>query len=105
MTRRPLRRPVYPYAVTWNEAEYLDYLQSERRGYAWVMQHHGGLSPEEAWEAALTHYPYESAEASFRGLIFHDEAWHWAMLSIHGDRYVVEHPELVRPSPDYLSLV
>ncbi|MFE5398682.1 hypothetical protein ACFQ9U_29510 [Streptomyces sp. NPDC056568] len=90
--------------MTWTEAEYLDYLQLERRGYAWVMEHHGGLAPEEARRAALEHCPYEPAEASFRGLVFHDEAWHWAMMSIHGDRYAVEHPELADPSPDYLVL-
>ncbi|WP_329468281.1 hypothetical protein [Streptomyces sp. NBC_01431] len=90
--------------MTWNEAEYLDCLQSERRSYAWVMQHHGGLAPKEAREAALECYPYEPAEAPYRGLIFHDEAWHWAMLAIHGDRYVVEHPELAHPSPDYRAV-
>ncbi|MFF8381763.1 hypothetical protein ACF07V_37360 [Streptomyces sp. NPDC015661] len=90
--------------MTWNEAEYLDYLESERRCYAWVMQHHGGLTADEASGAALEHYPYEPAEVPFRGLVFHDEAWHWAMLEIHGDRYVVEHPGLVQPSPDYRAL-
>ncbi|RPF30174.1 hypothetical protein EDD96_6762 [Streptomyces sp. Ag109_G2-6] len=90
--------------MTWSEAEYVDCLQAERRGYARVMQRHGGLTPEEARAAALEHYPYEPAEAPFRGLIFHDEAWHWAMLAIHGDQYVVEHPELVDPSPDYDAL-
>jgi len=90
--------------VTWDETEYLDYLQSERHGYAWVMQNHGGLSPQEAREAALGRYPYEPADAPYRELIFHDEAWHWAMLAIFGDRYPAEHPELVVPSPDYRAL-
>jgi hypothetical protein len=90
--------------VAWSEAQYLDLLDSERRSYAWVMQQHGGLAPTEAAEAALERYPYEPAEAPHRGLIFHDEAWHWAMLTIHGDHYVVEHPELVHPSPDYRAL-
>ncbi|MGW6691894.1 hypothetical protein [Streptomyces sp. NPDC054961] len=62
------------------------------------------MSPEEAGEAALERYPYEPAEATNRGLIFHDEAWHRAMLAIHGDRYEADHPELVHPSPDYLAL-
>lgn len=90
--------------MTWSETEYLDYLRSERRGYAWVMQHYGGLSPEEAAKAAQGRYPYEPADEPFRGLIFHDEAWHWAMLAIHGDRYTVEHPELVHPPSDYEAL-
>ncbi|MFJ3921254.1 MULTISPECIES: hypothetical protein [Streptomyces] len=90
--------------MEWSEAEYLDCLRSERRGYAWVMRHHGGLTPPQAGEAALKRYPYEPDDAPFRGLIFHDEAWHWAMLVIHGDRYVVERPELASPSDAYRAL-
>ncbi|MEU9581123.1 hypothetical protein [Streptomyces chilikensis] len=90
--------------MTWSEAEYLDCLRTERRGYAWAMRHHGGLTPAEAAAAALERYPYEPDDAPYRGLIFHDEAWHWAMLAIHGNRYVVEHPELVEPPPEYRDL-
>ncbi|MCZ2525952.1 hypothetical protein [Streptomyces sp. HB2AG] len=87
--------------MTWSEAEYLEYLRSERRCYAWVMERHGGSTPEEAREAALEHYPYEPDGAPYRGLVFHDEAWHWAMLAIHGDRYAVEHPGPAQPPPEY----
>ncbi|WP_327733149.1 hypothetical protein OG749_04040 [Streptomyces nojiriensis] len=87
--------------MTWSEEEYLDCLRSERRGYAWVMRHHGGLTHEEAWEAALKWYPYEPDGDPLRGLVFHDEAWHWAMLAVHGAGYVVERPDLVHPSPAY----
>ncbi|MEV5574586.1 hypothetical protein AB0L06_31515 [Spirillospora sp. NPDC052269] len=68
------------------------------------MQHHGGLTPEEAEEAALEQYPYEPGGDPLRGLVFHDDAWHWAMLAIHGDRYGRKHPELVHPSPEYEAL-
>lgn len=85
---------------SWNESKYVDYLTAERRDYAWVMERHGGLTREEARKAAVEWYEYEPAEKSYRGLVFHDEAWHWAMLAIHGNQYVVEHPELVAPSPD-----
>ncbi len=91
-------------AVTWSEAEYLEYLRSERRAYAWVMRRHGGLTSEEAGQAALECYPYEPADAPYRGLVFHDEAWHWAMLAIHGDRYGHEHPEPADPPPEYRAL-
>ncbi|MGW2180627.1 hypothetical protein ACWCXX_21495 [Streptomyces sp. NPDC001732] len=58
------------------------------------MRRYGGLSPERAWAAAPERYPYEPADASFRGLVFfHDEPWHWAMGVIHGERYMEEHPE------------
>ena len=90
--------------MTWGEAEYVDYLQAERRAYAWVMRHYGGLTPAEATEAALECCPYEPEDHAYRDLIFHDEAWHWAMLTIHGDRYTVEHPELVHPPAAYPAL-
>ncbi|MER7823051.1 hypothetical protein ABTX85_10855 [Streptomyces sp. NPDC096097] len=90
--------------MTWSEEEYLDCLRSERRGYAWVMHRHGGLTQEESMEAALECYPYEPAGDPLRGLVFHDEAWHWAMRAIHGDAYVVDRPELARPSPAYRAL-
>lgn len=90
--------------MTWSEAEYLEYLRSERRAFAWVMRRYGGLTPAEAWKEALECYPYEPADRAYRGLVFHDEAWHWAMLTIHGDRYVVEHPELAAPPAEYDAL-
>ncbi|WP_328771220.1 hypothetical protein [Streptomyces sp. NBC_00286] len=90
--------------MTWSEAEYSEYLQDERRRYAWVMWRHGGLTPSEARAAAVKSYPYEPIDAPFRGLVFHDEAWHWAMLKIHGHGYTLELPELVEPSAEYRAL-
>lgn len=83
--------------MTWSEAEYLECPRSERRAFAWVMRHYGGLTPAEAREEALECHPYEPADHACRGLVLHDEAWHWAMLTIHGDRYAVEHPEPAGP--------
>ncbi|MET7733975.1 hypothetical protein ABZT02_21770 [Streptomyces sp. NPDC005402] len=40
----------------------------------------------------------------YRGLVLHDEAWHWAMSRIHGEWYPVEHPELAAPCPAYREL-
>ncbi|MFC7303072.1 hypothetical protein ACFQVC_02410 [Streptomyces monticola] len=90
--------------MTWSEAEYLAYLAQERLNYAWVLREHGGMTPDAAGAAALDDYPYEPADAPYRGLVFHDEAWHWAMLRIHGDRYRVTHPELDGPSAAYRAL-
>lgn len=90
--------------ATWTEAEYLEILRTERRLYAWVMHRHGGLTQTQAETAALARYPYETAEAPFRGLIFHDPAWHWAMSALHGQSYWSEHPELAQPSAEYLAL-
>ncbi|WP_275461112.1 hypothetical protein [Streptomyces noursei] len=90
--------------MTWTETEYLEILHGERRRYAWVMRRYGALADAEAGAAALRNYPYEPSDAPYRGLVFHDEAWHWAMSVIHGERYPVEHPALLQPSPEYLAL-
>ncbi|MEU1803156.1 hypothetical protein [Streptomyces sp. NPDC019937] len=90
--------------MTWSEEEYVAYLHDERRRYAWVMRRYGGLARAQAWEAARGHYPYEPRDEPCRGLVFHDEAWHWAMLTLHGHRYPVERPELAEPSAEYLAL-
>jgi hypothetical protein len=90
--------------MTWAEAEYLDLLRSERRAYAWVLRRHGGMSLPKSWAAALDCYPYEPADEPYRGLVFHDEAWHWAMLWINGHDYVTRHPDLAEPPAEYLAL-
>ncbi|MFH7597407.1 hypothetical protein WDV06_20235 [Streptomyces racemochromogenes] len=90
--------------MTSSEAEYLDCLRGERRAYAWVMERYGGMPPQEAAEAAVRCYPYEPADDPYRWLVFHEEAWHWAMQAVHGHDYVVEQPELVHPPADYRAL-
>ncbi|MET8051629.1 hypothetical protein ABZU75_28920 [Streptosporangium sp. NPDC005286] len=90
--------------TVWGEDEYVAYLRDERRRFAWVMQRYEGLTSAEAEKAALERYPYEASDTPFRGLIFHDEAWHWAMLRIYNDRYHVDRPELAQPSAEYEAL-
>lgn len=90
--------------MTWSEDEYVASLRGERHRYAWVMRRYGGLTPARARAAAAERYPYESREEPHRGLLFHDEAWHWAMLALHGDRYAREHPELIEPPAEYRAL-
>ena len=89
---------------TWSEDEYVAYLTSERRRFAWVMRRYGGLTAVQADAAALERYPYEASDTPYRGLVFHDEAWHWAMLKIHQDRYWLTHPELASPPAEYNAL-
>jgi len=88
----------------WTEDGYVAYLNGERRRYAWVMRQYGGLTQTEADAAALAHYPYEPSDAPLRGLVFHDHAWHWAMLKIYKDLYWVKHPDLARPPAAYQTL-
>jgi hypothetical protein len=87
-----------------HEVEYLAHLREERRRFAWVMRRYGGLTPPESWAAALDAYPYEPRDEPYRGLTFHDEAWHWAMLTIHGTSYPAELPELAGPPDEYRAL-
>ena len=85
----------------FSDDEYAQYLLDERRRYAWVMRRHGGLDAIEAERAAVERYPFEASDAPFRGLVFHDEAWHWAMRDIYGDQYWISHPHLSEPSAEY----
>ncbi|MCQ6551783.1 hypothetical protein NPS70_01000 [Streptomyces sp. C10-9-1] len=85
------------------EEEYVAYLAGERRRYAWVMRTHGGMPAGRAAHEAMDCYPYEPPEAAYRTLVFHDEAWHWAMLALHGGDYV-HRPGLVCPPEEYEAL-
>jgi hypothetical protein len=84
-----------------SEDRYRRTLVQQRHMYAWCLQQYGGRSPAEAEAEALDSYPYEPASAPHRELIFHDEAWHWAMLRIHRGSYWLKSRALERPSEDY----
>ncbi|GGU29771.1 hypothetical protein [Lentzea flava] len=91
----------------WDEGEYLAYLETERAHFAWVMRHYGGLSEEEARRAAVEFYEYEPPDASHRGFVFHEVAWHWAMEHLMaGCDYPYWHTHPVpEPPPDYPGYV
>lgn len=86
---------------SWNEADYIAYLEHERHMFAWCLVQYGNATPSEAMAFAESRYPYEPAAAPYRGLIFHDEAWHWAMLRIVGEGYWKLRPELQDTPPEY----
>jgi len=90
---------VNPWAK--DESSYLDYLEHERHMFAWCLVTFGGIALPEAQSAALSFYAYEQSTDAHRGLVFHDEAWHWAMGRIIGERYWVARPDLERPSSAY----
>lgn len=87
-----------------NEDEYVSYLESERKAYAWVLVKYGDYAEQEAIQLANDFYQYEPLGTSHRGLVFHDQAWHWAMKLVYGDMYWVENPELESPSDEYEAL-
>ena len=80
------------------------YLRAERTRYAWVMRTYGTMSSADADKAADLRYPYEPPRAAVRGLVFHDEAWHWAMRVLNGERYWLRYPELAEPTSAYRAL-
>jgi len=86
-----------------DEKEYLAQLKQQRHMYQWCLREIGKLSETEARVQAKQFYKYESQSGEHRTLVFHDDAWHWAMLKIYGENYWVEHPELAEPSSDYES--
>ena len=85
----------------WSEEEYTEYLAYERHMFAWCLVIHGNISWPDALLQAEQRYPYESAREPYRGMIFHDEAWHYAMLRLFGDQYWLDRPELGSPSDEY----
>ncbi|WP_431949943.1 hypothetical protein [Nocardia lijiangensis] len=87
----------------WSEDEYVETLELERRRFAWVVQRYGGKTPAEAEAEAVEFYCYQGPGTPCRGLVFHDDAWHWAMLGIHG-LYWNTRPELARPSDEYYDV-
>ncbi|WP_336083405.1 hypothetical protein [Nocardia sp. SSK8] len=87
----------------WDEDEYIESLTGERRRYAWVLERFGGVAPAEAEAQAVDFYRYEEPGEACRGLIFHDEAWHWAMLRLYGS-YWLTHSELAEPSDEYRAI-
>jgi hypothetical protein len=84
-----------------DESEYLESLNYDRHMFAWCLVAFGKVPGPIARSRAEAFYPYESTTAELRGLVFHDEAWHWAMLQILGEQYWRERPELKYPSADY----
>ena len=83
-----------PGDVWSDEAGYTRYLESERRLFAWCLVRFGGHSSQVAESKALERYPYESPTEPYRGIMFHNLAWDWAMIELFGDGYWQRRPEL-----------
>lgn len=96
-----MTRWISPWCAPEKEAEYLEYLAHERHMYASCLKRYAGLSTDAAAEEAMSFYPYEPVSNPYRGPAFDDEAWHWAMLRIHGEAYWTTDPVLEAPGTEY----
>lgn len=83
------------------EEEYISSLKQQSHMYEWCMKNIGGLTSSEAKLEAEKFYTYEPPSEEYRWLVFHDDAWHWAMLKIKGEQYWVAFPELANASTEY----
>lgn len=88
-------------AECWSEEEYNECLLHERHMYAWCLIRYSGMSVQEAQARAETFYQYQAPGTPYRGLLFHDEAWHWAMLKVFGDGYWQNKPDYAKPTKEY----
>jgi hypothetical protein len=84
-----------------DEVGYVRQLEHERHMFAWCLEEYGGVGAAEATSQAQHFYEYESASGRCRGLHFHDEAWHWAMLKVFGEAYWSRRPDLETASAAY----
>lgn len=83
------------------EEEYVEYLRVERWLYAWCLVTYGNEPPQKASNLAIEFYPYESPGEIGRGYRFHREAWHWAMMKIHGPDYSPDQKQWFETSREY----
>jgi hypothetical protein len=89
------------FAQDLDEPTYNRHLAHERHMFAWCLTNLGGLPQDAARASALSFYPYEAPSEPYRGLVFHDQAWHWAMLRVHGEGYSLNNPGSEKPSAAY----
>ncbi len=87
--------------LVMDETEYAATLLAERHMYAWTLQQYGHMTASEAQAQASAFYAYQTADVPLRELVFHEDAWHWAMLTLLGECYWRQYPEFEQVSPAY----
>ncbi len=83
------------------EEDYVYLLKQQRHMYTWCLRNIGSLTAHEAKLESEKLYNYEPPDKEYRGIVFHDDAWHWAMLKIKGEQYWSNFPDLVDPTNEY----
>lgn len=79
----------------WDETDYCKTLEHGRKMYAWCLVQLNGIDAAEAKARAEKRYPYQAPGTPYRGIIFHEDSFHIAMLDTHGNCYWVNKPELL----------
>lgn len=87
-----------------DEQEYLEQLKHERYMFCWCLMTYADMPVDVATAKAAAFYAYQPPGNPNRDIIFHDEAWHWAMLHIIGEQYWLSKPEYLTPSQQYIDL-
>lgn len=85
------------------EQQYLQQLEHERYMFGWCLSTYAAIDVDIATAKAAAFYPYRAPDYPERELVFHDEAWHWAMLEIFGKQYWLDKPEYQLPSEQYIA--
>ncbi|MCL6416272.1 hypothetical protein MIB92_11465 [Aestuariirhabdus sp. Z084] len=83
------------------EEEYLSQLKQQRHMFEWCLLNIGVYSQDEIESASKRLFSYKPESDEYRWLVFHDDAWHWAMLEIKGEGYWREYPNLKDESLEY----
>ncbi|MBN3067598.1 hypothetical protein H5A34_00800 [Pectobacterium brasiliense] len=86
-----------------DEEDYLAQLRRERHLFRWCLITYAAIPADAATAKAADLYGYQPPGTLNRGLILHDEAWHWAMLDMFGEQYWLNKPEYLTPSPRYIE--
>ena len=83
------------------EEDYLNQLQQQRHMFEWCLLNIGAYSRDEIASASDRLFSYKPESDEYRWLVFHEDAWHWAMLEIKGEGYWRRFPSLIDPSAEY----
>ena len=88
----------------FTEEQYALALDNIRYLFAWTLVRYGDFSHKKAKEEAMKQFPYQSENEDYRELVFHEEAWHWAMLFLYGENYWDNFPQYISFSDEYLTV-
>ncbi|HSH96323.1 MAG TPA: hypothetical protein VK968_19405 [Roseimicrobium sp.] len=94
--------PTEPANEAYTDAEYVAILTQERHMYAWTLVTFGAFRTEDAESHALQHYPYDPVGQN-NPFLFHERAWHYAMIELHGSTFWTTKPEILHAPAAYFE--